>query len=135
MTALSEFLFPAPARRSTRSILAWWERRRLAYNAIVGTAGLLSLGVVATILSVPPYAHGVAGLPFAGVLVTGLAANICYGLGPAVEIAIERLSRGRILPTGPALFRMGLTFSVGLVLLPTLFAGFDWCVRLVRWIF
>jgi hypothetical protein len=55
-------------------------------------------------------------------------------MGAAAEIAIEKLSGGRILPTGPTLYRMGLTFSVGLVLLPTLIASFDWGIRVLRWI-
>ena len=46
MNALTEFLFAAPAPRSTPAIIAWWERRRLAYNAWVGGAGLVSLGTV-----------------------------------------------------------------------------------------
>jgi hypothetical protein len=133
MTALSEFLFPAPARRSIGSIVGWWERRRLAYNAIVGTAGLFSLGVANLLLAVPPYPQG--GIPVAAVAVVGIAANMCYMMGAAAEIAIEKLSGGRILPTGPALYRMGLTFSVGLVLMPTLIASFDWGIRVLRWIF
>jgi hypothetical protein len=133
MTAITEFLFPSPARRSVGSIVRWWERRRLAYNAIVGTAGLLSLGAISVIVSLPPHAHGL-GIPVIGVVVVGVLANFCYSLGPAVEIAIEKLSGGRILPTGPSLFRMGLTFSTGLVLLPTLIAGLDWGFRILRWI-
>jgi hypothetical protein len=30
------------------------------------------------------------------------------------------------------LYRMGLTFSVGLALLPTLLVGIDWLFRIVR---
>jgi hypothetical protein len=134
MTVLSEFLFPAPARRSTGSIIGWWERRRLAYNAIVGTAGMLSLGLANAILAVPPGSPS-GGIPIAAVLVVGVAANVCYTMGAAAEIAIEKLSGGRILPTGPALYRMGLTFSAGLVLLPTLVATFDWGFRVLRWLF
>ena len=33
--------------------------------------------------------------------------------------------KGEVLPTGPALYRMGLTFSVGLALFPTLIRGDD----------
>ncbi len=39
MTELTEFLFPAPARRSVSGIVRWWESRRLAYNVLVGGAG------------------------------------------------------------------------------------------------
>jgi hypothetical protein len=134
MSNITEFLFPAPARRSSGAILRWWEGRRLAYNAVVGIAGLFSLGVVNLLFVIPPGPH-TGGLPIAAVVIVGIAANVCYLMGPAAEIAIEKLGGGRILPTGPALYRMGLTFSTGLVMLPTLVAGFDWLIRLVRWVF
>jgi hypothetical protein len=135
MTELAEFLFPAPARRTTWSIVRWWERRRLAYNAIVGAAGLTSVALVNTLFALPPNAAVRVDFPLWVAVPVGLAANFCYLLGPAAEIAIEKLSRGRILPTGPVLFRMGLTFSVGLVLLPTLVATFAWGLRILDWIF
>jgi hypothetical protein len=134
MSNITEFLFPAPARRSSGAILRWWEGRRLAYNAVVGIAGLFSLGVVNLLFVIPPGPH-TGGLPIAAVVIVGIAANVCYLMGPAAEIAIEKLGGGRILPTGPALYRVGLTFSTGLVMLPTLVAGFDWLIRLVRWVF
>ena len=131
MNNITEFLFPAPARRSVGAIIRWWEGRRLPYNAVVGTAGLISLGAANLVLALPPDGHG-EGIPVMVVLVVGLLANVCYLLGPMAEVAIEKLGKGRILPTGPALFRMGLTFSLGLVFLPTLIAGFDWVFRIVR---
>ena len=76
-------------------------------------------------------------LPFlwAPIVGFGLMANVCYFLGPLAEITVEKLSGGKILPTGPALYRMGLTFSVGLTLLPTLMAGMDLAFRILRWLF
>lgn len=134
MTALTDFLFPAPARRGAGAILRWWERRRLAYNAIVGGAGLLSMGAVGIIGSLPPNAPHMM-IPPVAILAVGVMANFCYFLGPAVEVAVDKLSRGRVLPTGPVLYRMGLTFSVGLVSLPVLLVTFDWGFRLLRWMF
>jgi len=134
VTALGEFLFPAPAPRRFGAILRWWESRRLHYNLVVGGAGVISLVAVRLIFSLPPLPHG-GGIPLVAVLIVGGLANACYLLGPAAEIAIEKLSRGRVLPTGPMLFRMGLTFSTGLVLLPTLMAGMDWLYRIVRAVF
>lgn len=118
-TSLAEFLFPAPARRSTPAIITWWERRRLAYNAWVGAAGLVSLGTVGVANVV---LGGDAMFPEALVLaaVFGGLANLCYCLGPAAELLIEKLWGRRVLPAGPTLYRMGLTFSVGLALFPTL---------------
>ena len=119
MNSLVEFLFAAPASRSTPAIIAWWERRRLAYNAWVGAAGLVSLGTVG---SFNLLMGGDAMFPQAliAAAVFGGMANLCYCLGPAAELLLEKLWGRRVLPTGPALYRMGLTFSVGLALLPTL---------------
>ncbi|MEX2282655.1 MAG: hypothetical protein WEE89_09255 [Gemmatimonadota bacterium] len=138
MTDITEFLFPAPAPRTVGGIVRWWESRRLKYNLMVGAAGLTSTAVVAILTFLPPDAHGMQGpigefLPIA--VVFGVAANICYTLGPMVELMLEKLWGRRALPTGPTLFRMGLTFSVGLALLPTLIAGFDWAFRILHSLF
>jgi hypothetical protein len=131
---LVDFLYPAPAPRTGLGIVKWWESRRLKYNAIVGGAGLVSLGAFHLLMSLPPDPFHLAFTPLP-ILMFGLLANVCYLLGPSVELAIEKLGRGKILPTGPALFRMGLTFSVGLTLLPTLLGGMNWIYRLLAWIF
>lgn len=129
-TSLADFLFPAPARRNTLDIIRWWERRRLAYNAFVGTAGLVSLGAVTV-------GAALSGAGFVGVhilapaAVFGVMANACYLLGPALEILIEKLWGRRVLPTGPTLYRMGLTFSVGLALFPTLLVMIVLVVRVL----
>lgn len=133
-TSLTDFLFPAPAPRTTGGIVRWWESRRLHYNAIVGGTGLLTLGAVHLVASLPPNPHNV--LFFWGPIVAyGVLANLCYLLGPVAEIAIEKISGGTILPTGPVLFRMGLTFAVGLTLLPALIVVLDWIIRILVSIF
>ena len=119
MSAVVEFLYAAPASRNAPAIIGWWERRRLAFNAWVGAAGLVSLGTVGVAYVVTgqavvfPEALGVAAA-------FGLMANFCYFFGPAAELFIEKLWGRSALPTGPMLYRMGLTFSVGLALFPTL---------------
>ena len=132
--SLTDFLYPAPAPRTSWGILKWWESRRWKYNVIVGASGFASLGAFTALMSLPPFAHNLYWT-WGPILGFGVLANICYSLGPAVETAIEKLGKGKVLPTGPALFRMGLTFSVGLTLLPTLLAAMDWGLRIFRWIF
>ena len=61
----------------------------------------------------------------------GVMANGCYLLGPAIEIALQKLWSEKLLPVGPALFRMGLTFSVGLALFPTLIFMIAWVIRVL----
>ncbi len=119
MSALSEFLFPAPAPRRAGAIIAWWERRRFAYNVWVGAAGSVSL--VAFWVASGLFGPGPIIAPsLVGAGVFGLMANLCYLLGPAAELLLETIWGRRVLPAGPTLFRMGLTFSVGLALFPTL---------------
>ena len=116
MTDLVEFLFPAPAERSTGGIIKWWESRRLAFNVMVGGAGLVTLGVtrIFTWVISEPF------VPWQPIVAFGILANLCYLFGPAVEIAVDKIWGRKVLPVGPALYRMGLTFSVGLALLPAL---------------
>jgi hypothetical protein len=134
MTELTEFLFPAPARRTVGGIVRWWESRRLAYNVFVGGAGLLSLGVMQLIALIPPGLPG-ARVPWQGVVAFGVMANVCYLLGPTIEIALQKLWGDKLLPVGPGLFRMGLTFSVGLALFPALLFTIAWVVRVVIGLF
>jgi hypothetical protein len=131
---LTDFLYPPPAPRNTWGIVKWWEARRFKYNLIVGASGFLSLGAFTLLMSLPPFAHSLSWT-WAPIVGFGVLANICYLLGPAVETAVEKLGKGKILPTGPTLFRMGLTFSIGLTLLPTLMGAMDWALRIFRWIF
>ena len=131
---VSEVLFPLPAiRRTPIGILTWWESRRLLYNVIVGGTGIVTLGVIGAMSFIPP---GLPRLmpPLPAILAYGVLANICYTVGPFVEIALERIWRDRVLPVGPALFRQGLAFSVGLTLLPIIIASGMWVARLGMWL-
>jgi hypothetical protein len=130
MTALADFLFPAHAGRSTVEIIAWWEARRLPYNLLVGGAGLLSLVLTSLLAALPPFGGDVPFM-WAPIVAFGIMANVCYLIGPVLDVCITRMWKGEVLPTGPALYRMGLTFSVGLALFPTLIMLIAWIVRIV----
>lgn len=129
MTALTEFLFPAPAPRSVGKIILWWERRRLAYNVAVGAAGLVSLGAVTVVAS---FMEGTLTIvPWQPIVVFGALANVFYTLGAGIEVLALWVWGRSVLPVGPALYRMGLTFSVGLALLPTLIVTLVLVARIV----
>ena len=100
----------------------------------MGGAGLLSLGAIKLITLLPPGLPG-ARVPWLAVVEFGVMANVCYLLGPAVEIALQKLWGEKLLPVGPGLFRMGLTFSVGLALFPTLIVMIAWVVQVVSSLF
>lgn len=134
MSALVRLLYPLPTRsRSPAAIIGWWERRRLAFNLMVGAAGLLSIGVMNLILALPPLSRG-PGIPFLPAVVFGVLANLCYSAGWGAEIAFNAWWREDPPAVGPVLFRQGLIFSIGLTLLPVVLASLEWAARLVRWV-
>ena len=115
MPDLVTVLFPAPSiRRSPLAVWKWWESRRLTYNALVGSAGLATLAANFVLWGGPR--NGLA--PLLAAAAYGLAANVCYSLGPAAELLLQRWLERDTYGLGPALFRHGLVFSVGLTLLP-----------------
>ena len=133
-TFLTELLFPLPAhRRTVLGIVTWWESRRLLYNLIVGACGLVTLAIMviaAFVAGRDPFSES----PVIPVVAFGFMANLCYTLGPLIEITLERVWKDRILPIGPALFRQGLIFSVGLTLFPIALMSIGWAFQVLKWI-
>ena len=136
MSSFVDFFYPLPARRRTvGAVFQWWEERRVAYNLIVGATGCATIVGTTLILSIPGNFGGGQGPPLVlllgGAVVYGFLANLCYFLGPLTELAMYRLWGDEAPRAGPALFRQGLIFSVGLTLFPTVLAGLGLVVRLL----
>ena len=139
MSALTRFLYPLPDyRRTPWSLLRWWESRRAAYNAIVGGTGLVTLGVVGVVGLLPPALHPrLVHWPqvLVGVVVYGALANVCYSLGWTAELAMRLLWKDEAPDAGPALVRQGLSFAMGLTLLPIPLVVFSWVARALTHLF
>jgi hypothetical protein len=132
VSALTEYFFtPVPATRSAWSVVRWWESRRLTYNVVVGSTGVLSLGFAWLVALLPPHPADF-GIPLIGIALYGVMANICYSFGPLVDIAVRRLLDRPYGDVGAAIFRYGFVFSVGLTLLPIPLAVFSWGVRVLQ---
>jgi hypothetical protein len=132
VSAVTRYLFtPVYEPRSSWSIVRWWERRRGLYNLVVGTAGMFSIGWVTLLELLPPRAHHHLGFPLAGVLVYGLLANLAFTAGPVLDVILRRRWGERVAVVGPAMFRYGFAFAVGLTLLPIPLATIGWLIRLV----
>jgi hypothetical protein len=133
MTELVEFLFPAPAERRPGAIWAWWEKRRVAYNVWVGAAGTFTMVACTALSLLPPRPLGPLplGLIWQPIVIFGVLANVFYTSGAVIETLAEKLWGRQLLPVGPALYRMGLTFSVGLALFPTLIMMIGWILRVL----
>jgi hypothetical protein len=116
---LTKLLFEPTLVRSPLRVVQWWESRRLTYNAIVGGAGLFTLTYLFALERLFFDPGPIELTPFViAPIVYGIAANICYTAGWVVENLVERWLKRPIYGLGPALFRHGLVFSVGLTLLP-----------------
>ncbi len=133
MSRFVDFFYPLPARRRTAgAVFLWWESRRIAYNLIVGgvgcatVVGVTLIGSLAPAMGPPPLVMLVAGAALYGVL-----ANLCYFLGPLTELAMYHLWGDEAPRAGPALFRQGLLFSVGLTLFPIALIGLATAARLL----
>ena len=134
MSALTRILFPAPAEvRSTASIFRWWESRRLTFNLVVGGTGLVTLAALKVIALLPPLSMSMP-IVWPAVAAYGLFANLFYSLGFATEATMQRAWHEETPRVGPALFRQGLLFSVGLTLFPIALMGIAWGVQVLRWI-
>jgi hypothetical protein len=88
----------------------------LTYNAIVGATGVVTLLAVHAILFSTRFL--LQPTPWLVSLAYGVAANVCYSFGPAIELALQRWLGRQTYGLGPALFRHGLVFSVGLTIFP-----------------
>jgi hypothetical protein len=110
-------------------VLPWWESRRPVFNLVVGAAGMLSISWVNLLtLLAPP--HRFAGIPWEGIGVYAVLANLCYSLGPILDFLVRRRWGPAYVAVGPALFRYGFVFSLGLTLLPIPVSFIAWLLRL-----
>jgi hypothetical protein len=131
VSAVTRFFFRTPSFHQTAwTILQWWEVRRPAYNLAVGAAGLLTLGTIATLTGLPPFPRGFH-LVWDFAVGYAVLANIGYCLGPAIDLLVHRRWGPRYDAIGPALFRYGLVFAVGVTLLPIPLVLFFWSIRLL----
>ncbi len=126
---LARVLFPDPPLvRTPRRLLRWWESRRLTYNVVVGASGLVTIGVIESLSLLVGFPGG--HFPWHLVGLYGLLANVAYSFGWVVESALQKWLRRDTYGLGPALFRHGLVFSVGLTLFPAALATLAAVIRL-----
>ena len=134
-SAFARFKSSALCRRdapvtSAREAIGWWESRRIPFNLIVGSAGILScisVGVVG--LGSEILFGSEFGLPdppaFAliGILIYGIMANICFTGGWLAELVIRKIWPREADRFASTSFALGLVFSVLLTLTPGIVIG------------
>ena len=109
---------------SAIQVVAWWEARRLVFNACVGVAGVASLLFVSAVALLSEKLVGEpfglpdpVGLVLLGVAAYALAANALYTGGWIVELIARRVRPTEAPMFGTAMFSLGLVASVLLTLL------------------
>ena len=133
---LSHLLYPRAAARSAGAIVKWWEKRRLSYNLIVGGGAGLSVVIGSLLWLLPPHDLPLEIIPLEGYLGFLFLINLSYSVGPATEFLAHKLWGTHVRPVGPTLFRMGLTFSLGLTLvLPVIVFVIQWVFRAIAFVF
>ena len=127
---------------SAWDVIGWWESRRVPFNLIVGSAGILSciiVGVVAVGASI--LFDSDFGLPnpplfaLVGILLYGIVANICFTGGWLVELLVRRLWPREADRFATMSFSLGLVFSVLLTLTPGIVSGAAGIFGLLKHVF
>lgn len=123
-----DWLCHGPCDETQRGIVHWWEERRLSYNLLVGTVGVITwfLVLIAGSAAVGPGEDFEEPLAMLfGPLFYGIAANFCYTFGWINDVFFFRAYPRRNL------FRAGLFFSLGLTALPGIWAVSAWVMAVV----
>jgi hypothetical protein len=110
--------------------MGWWEARRVPFNLIVGTAGILTctvVGVVALADEILFDGHfGFQDPPIfalVGIFLYALCANVCFTAGWLVELIVRKIWPGEADRFATLSLSLGLIFSVLLTLAPGIVIG------------
>ena len=120
-----------------RQAIGWWEARRVPFNLIVGSAGIVSVAVVSVVgLGAYFLFNSDFGLPdpplFAvfGVVFYALVVNICYTGGWIVELVIRSAWPDQADRYATLSLSLGLLLTVLVTLLPAVVVGAGGAFRL-----
>jgi hypothetical protein len=113
-------------------VIVWWEIRRVPFNLFLLLLGLISTAVVMLAGEHHFGPNTDFGNPFFGVVLYGLAANLCYTLGWITELIWFRGDSVRSEKIRPKVFHAGLIFSGVLTLLPAVLIPMLWAIERTR---
>jgi hypothetical protein len=115
---------------SARDTIGWWEARRIPFNLIVGSVGILTCVIVAVVgLGSEMLFHSEFALPdpplfvLFGVVIYGIFANACYTGGWVTELIVRRIWPREADRFATLSFSLGIVFSVVLTLAPAVLVG------------
>lgn len=111
-------------------IIGWWEARRLIFNLIIGATGTITCIAILAIAVISDYVFGIpVGMPdppifaFAGIIIYGVMANVCYTGGWVTELIVKKTWPDQSEQFGALSFTLGLVFAVIITLSPIALLG------------
>lgn len=129
-----EWMFAAPKEQSWAGVIGWWEVRRIPYNIIVGAIGVISLILFYSFLNLSgELKPGEDAIEPLALLAAPVLINIAYTFGWVAELFLYGVWRQRSTALGPAFLKLGLSFSICVVMLPSAIWFVIWiCAKLIR---
>ena len=122
LISFTTWLFARPPGTSGWQVLMWWEKRRVPFNIVIGTYGVLSLLIFFWALSSSgQLMPGEDAVEPMALLLAPFGINMLYTLGWLVEIPARSLLPGLPLSFGPVLLRVGLALGLFFSTLPAAF--------------
>lgn len=104
---------------SAWQVILWWEKRRIPYNILIGTVGIISLILFMIFITnanvVKPGEDAVEPM---AIFIAPILINICYTSGWIIELVLRTVFKSPKL--GTVLLKIGISFSLLMVLLPSL---------------
>lgn len=110
-------------------VIGWWEVRRIPYNLLVGSAGILSSSVFVLIGLIDYFFfHGEfpapTGLTILAVIFYAIIANVCFTGSWLSELVVRKAWPAEADRFATLSFSLGLAFSLLLTLIPGVLATF-----------
>ncbi|MBV8879302.1 MAG: hypothetical protein JO332_05035 [Planctomycetaceae bacterium] len=100
-------------------MIAWWEKRRIAFNILVGLYGLVALVLFyCAILGSDLLSDGEDAFEPTALIVAPIVINVLYILGWMVEISLRSIWPSLSPTFGPVLLSTGLGLGFVLSMIP-----------------
>jgi hypothetical protein len=133
LRCFTDWLFTNPRdSASTKAIVSWWEVRRLPFNLIIGTYGILCLVLFFATITTSGYLQtGEDAVEPLALMMAPIIVNVLYTLGWIVEAIYRRIEPDVSPGFGPRLFKLGLGLGVFFSTLP---AAYWTGYTLMQWV-
>jgi hypothetical protein len=122
-SGFSNWLFSASeTRQSKQEIILWWERRRIAFNVIIGVAGIFSLILIYMSQHfTPSLPNDEGGIESLSLVAAPIFFNMLYTLGWMADAFLPSLPSEN--ENDPRTFKKMLGICLMLVMFPGIFWG------------